>query len=62
VVVWFNFAEVCADACVAAGFEAVCDGEERVAVDVVFVSGWAVQVALYEAEGARTVCKEVGVA
>ena len=41
----FNFSEVCADACVAAGLEAVCDGEERVAVDVVSVSGWAVQVA-----------------
>jgi hypothetical protein len=36
--VCFNFAEVCADACVAAGFEDVCDGEECVAVDVVFVS------------------------
>ena len=57
-----NFAEVRADACVAAGFEGVCDGAERVAVDFVAVSGWAVQVALYEAEGARTVCKEVGVA
>jgi hypothetical protein len=62
VVACFDFAEVCADACVAAGFEGVCDGEERFAVDVVYVSGWAVQVALYEAEGARTVCKEVGVA
>jgi hypothetical protein len=60
--VCFDFAKVCADACVAAGFEGVCDGEECVAVDVVSVSGWAVQVALYEAEGARTVCKEVGVA
>jgi hypothetical protein len=60
--VCFNFAEVCADACVAAGFEGVCDGMERFAVDVVFVSGWAVQVALYEAEGARTICKEMGVA
>jgi hypothetical protein len=58
--VCFNFAEVCADTCVVAGFEGVCDGEERVAVDVVCVSGWAVQVALYEAEGARIVCKEVG--
>jgi hypothetical protein len=62
VVVCFNFAEVCADACVAAGFEGVCDGAERVTVDVVCVSGWAVQVALYGAEGARTVCKDVGVA
>jgi hypothetical protein len=60
--VCFNFAEVCADACVAAGVEGVCDGEERVEVDVVSVSGWAVQVALYEAEGARTICKEVGMA
>jgi hypothetical protein len=59
VVVSFNFAEVCTDATVAAGFEGVCDGEECVAVDVVAVSGWAVQVALYEAEGARTVCEEV---
>jgi hypothetical protein len=33
--VWFNFAEVCADACVKAGFEGVCDGKERFAVDVV---------------------------
>jgi hypothetical protein len=32
----------CADACVAASFEGVCDGEERFAVDVVSVSGWAV--------------------
>jgi hypothetical protein len=60
--VCFNFAEVCADACVATGFEGVCDGTERFAVDVVFVSGRAVQVALYEVEGARTVCKKVGVA
>jgi hypothetical protein len=60
--VCFNFAEVCADACVASGFEGVCDGKERVAADVVSVSGWAVQVALYEAHGARTVDKEVGVA
>jgi hypothetical protein len=60
--VCFNFAEVCADACLATGCEGVCDGKERFAVDVVSVSGWAVQVALYEAEGARTVCKEVGVA
>ena len=59
----FDFAEVCADACVAAGFEGVCDGEEGAAVDVVYVGNWrAVQVALYEAEGARTVYKEVGVA
>jgi hypothetical protein len=36
--VCFNFAEVCADACGAAGFEGVCDGEECVAVDVVSVS------------------------
>ena len=56
----FNFAEVCADARVAAGLEGVCDGLEGVAVDVVAVSGWAVQVSLYEAEGARIVCKEVG--
>jgi hypothetical protein len=62
VVVCFVFTEVCVDACVAAGFEGVCDGEEGVAVDVVSISGWAVKVALYEAEGARTVCKEVGVA
>jgi hypothetical protein len=60
--VCFNFAEVCADACVAAGIEGVGDGKECVAVDVVYVSGWAVQVSLYEAEGARTVYKEVGVA
>jgi hypothetical protein len=40
----------------------VCDGKERFPVDVVFVSGWAGQVALYEAEGARTVCKELCVA
>jgi hypothetical protein len=53
---------VCADACVAAGLEGVCDENERFAVDVVSVSGWAVQVALYGAEGARTICKEVGVA
>ena len=56
----FNFDEVCTDASVAAGFEGLCDGEECVAVDVVAVSGWAVQAALYEAEGARTICKEVG--
>jgi hypothetical protein len=62
VVVRFNFSEVCADACVAAGFEGVCDRKERVAVDVVSVTGWAVHVALYEAEGARVVCKEVVVA
>ena len=58
----FNFAQVCANACVAAGFEGVCDGEECVAVNVVTVSGWAVQVALYEVEGACTVCKEVAMA
>jgi hypothetical protein len=40
----------------------VCDGEERIAVDVVAVCIWAVQVALYEAEGPRTVSKEMGVA
>jgi hypothetical protein len=40
----------------------VCDGEERVTVDVVTVCGWALHVALYEAEGARTVFKEVGMA
>jgi hypothetical protein len=40
--VCFDFAEVCAGACVAAGFEIVCDGVEGVAVDVVYVSGWAV--------------------
>jgi hypothetical protein len=62
VVVCFNFGEVCADACVASGFEGVCDGKKRVAVDVMSVSGWAVQVALYEAEGARPVRKEVDVA
>jgi hypothetical protein len=60
--VCFNFAVVCVDACVATDFEGVCDGEERVAVDVVSVSGWAVHIALYEAEGARTVCKELGMA
>jgi hypothetical protein len=60
--VCFNFSEVCADASDASGLEGVCHGKECVAVDVVAVSGWAVQVALYEAEGARTVCKEVGVA
>jgi hypothetical protein len=37
--VCFNFAYVCTDACVAAGFEGVCDGVERVAVDVVSVCG-----------------------
>jgi hypothetical protein len=57
--VCFDFAEVCADARGAACFEGVCDGVERVAVYVVYVSGWAVEVALYEAEGARTFCKEV---
>jgi hypothetical protein len=36
--VCFDFAEVCADACFAASFEGVCDGVERVAVDVVYVS------------------------
>jgi hypothetical protein len=60
--VCFNFVELCAAAWVVAGLKGVCDGKERVAVAVVSVSGWAVQVALYEAEGARTVCKEVGVA
>jgi hypothetical protein len=40
----------------------VCDGEERVAVDVVYVSGRVVYEALYEAEGARTVRKKVGMA
>jgi hypothetical protein len=30
----FNFAEVCADACVATGFEGVGDGEERVAISL----------------------------
>jgi hypothetical protein len=60
--VCFNFAEMCADACVAAGFEGLCDREERIVVDVVAVCRWAVQVALYEAEGARTIYKEVGVA
>jgi hypothetical protein len=40
----------------------LCDGKERFAVDVVSISGWAVQVAMYEAGGARTVCKEVGAA
>jgi hypothetical protein len=62
VVVCFDFAEVCADDCVAPGFEGVCDGEERFAVDVVSVSGWADQVASYEAEGAHIGFKEVGVA
>jgi hypothetical protein len=41
-VVCFDFAEVCADACVAAGFKGVCDGMEGVAVYVVSVGGWAV--------------------
>ena len=49
-----------ADACFAAGIEGVCDGEECVSVDVVPVGGGAVKVTLYEAEGARTVSKEVG--
>jgi hypothetical protein len=40
----------------------VCVIEEYISVDVVSVGGWAVQVALYEAEGARTVSKEMGVA
>jgi hypothetical protein len=40
-VVCFNFAEVCAYACVAAGVEGVCDGEERVTVNIVYVSGTA---------------------
>jgi hypothetical protein len=40
----------------------VCDGEECITMDVVEVCIWEVQAALYEAEGARTVCKEVGVA
>jgi hypothetical protein len=53
---------VCGNTCVAAGFEGVCDRVEGVAVDVVFVSGRAVQVSLYEAEGARTLGKEVGAA
>jgi hypothetical protein len=61
-VVCFNFAEVCADACVAAGFEGVSDGEERIAVDDAAVCRQAVQIALYEAEGARTIYKKVGVA
>ena len=51
---------MCADACVVSGFEGVCDGEECVSVDVVPISGGAVKVTLYEAEGARTVSKEVG--
>jgi hypothetical protein len=33
----------------------LCDGEEHFVVGVVAVRGWAVQVALYEAEGARTI-------
>jgi hypothetical protein len=41
------------------GAEGVGDGEERVSVNVVAVGGWAVHVALYEAERARTVRKEV---
>jgi hypothetical protein len=40
--VCFDFAEVCTDACVAAGFKGVCDRQEGVAVDVVSVSGMAV--------------------
>ena len=51
----FNFAEVCADACVASGYDGACDGEECVAVDVVPISGGALKVSLYETEGARTV-------
>jgi hypothetical protein len=31
-------------------------------VNVVSVGGWEVHVALYKAEGARTVCKDVGMA
>jgi hypothetical protein len=38
----------------------VGDGKEYVSVYVVAVGGRAVYVALYEAQGARTVCKEVG--
>jgi hypothetical protein len=53
---------VCTDASAATGFEGVCDREECISVDVVSIGGWAVQVALYEAEGARTVCKEMGMA
>jgi hypothetical protein len=44
------------------GFEGVGDGEEHVTVYDVSVGGWVVHVALYEAEGSRTVCKEVGMA
>jgi hypothetical protein len=62
VVVCFDFAKVSVDARLAASFEGVCDGEECVAVNVVTVGGWAAHVALYKAEVARTVCKEVGVA
>ena len=51
----FNFPEMCADACVAAGYDGACDREECVAVDVVPISGGAVKVSLYETEGARTV-------
>ena len=40
--VCFNFAEVCTDASVAAGFEGVCDGVERVSVNVVSIGGRAV--------------------
>jgi hypothetical protein len=45
--VCFDFADVCADARLAAGSEGVCDGEERVTVNVASVGGWAVQIALY---------------
>jgi hypothetical protein len=44
--VCFDFAEVCADELLAAGFQGVCDGEERVTVNVVSVGGWADHVAL----------------
>ena len=50
-----NFAGVCAGACVAAGYDGACDGEECVAVDVVPIGGGAFKVSLYETEGARTV-------
>jgi hypothetical protein len=60
VVVCFDFAEVCADLGIATGFEGVCDGEERVSVNVVAVGGWTIHVAMYEEEVARTVCKDVG--
>jgi hypothetical protein len=39
----------------------VSDGFESVAVNIVSAGGGAVHVALDKTEGARTICKEVGV-